>query len=315
MPIASRRRWGCDRASRGERLEGRPGELPVGTLVVADQRRPIALLFGAIASGRGVNKGSKRMLLTLASRSRACPTSPSRRPSGLPPRRCETSVIGRPALGCRSGAPGATMDASATWKGPGADARTSRTRTATASRLRRPCAESPGIRIAAARLRTEALATSCDARSPSSSGSSASSSPLPSRGVESSGPSAPLAARGCSASASWSASAIGLAGRLADAKREIARRADAEESGRALVERMIADPDDYRWVRVSQRGRRRARLQALALAAAVRDPRDAARLVAGKALLRLPLSRRARLMPRPAPKPSPTIVTRTRRVT
>ncbi len=48
----------------GEVLEGRPGELPPGTLVVADQRRPISLLFGAIASGRGVNKRTERMLLT-----------------------------------------------------------------------------------------------------------------------------------------------------------------------------------------------------------------------------------------------------------
>lgn len=41
-----------------------------------------------------------------------------------------------------------------------------------------------------------------------------------------------------------------LAGRLAEARSEIARRAGAEESNRALVERMIADPADYRWVRV-----------------------------------------------------------------
>lgn len=43
----------------------------------------------------------------------------------------------------------------------------------------------------------------------------------------------------------------GLANRLAAAKAEVARRADAEESSRGLVERMIADPDEYRWVRVS----------------------------------------------------------------
>jgi hypothetical protein len=43
----------------------------------------------------------------------------------------------------------------------------------------------------------------------------------------------------------------GLTKRLAEAKAEIARRADAEEAGRGLVERMIADPDEYRWVRVS----------------------------------------------------------------
>ena len=46
-----------------ERLEGRPGALPRGTLVIADQRRPLALLFGAIGSGRGVDKGTGRILL------------------------------------------------------------------------------------------------------------------------------------------------------------------------------------------------------------------------------------------------------------
>jgi hypothetical protein len=41
-----------------------------------------------------------------------------------------------------------------------------------------------------------------------------------------------------------------LAGRLAEARIEIDRRADREESNRALVERMIADPAEHRWVRV-----------------------------------------------------------------
>jgi hypothetical protein len=39
--------------------------------------------------------------------------------------------------------------------------------------------------------------------------------------------------------------------RIREAELEIARRADVEESNRGLVERMIADPHDYRWVRVS----------------------------------------------------------------
>jgi DNA/RNA-binding domain of Phe-tRNA-synthetase-like protein len=47
----------------GEKLEGRPGELPEGTLVVADEARPLSLLFGAIASGRGVAPKTKRTLL------------------------------------------------------------------------------------------------------------------------------------------------------------------------------------------------------------------------------------------------------------
>ena len=46
-----------------EALEGRPGELPLGTLVIADAERPVALLFGAMGSGRGVHPKTKRTLL------------------------------------------------------------------------------------------------------------------------------------------------------------------------------------------------------------------------------------------------------------
>jgi DNA/RNA-binding domain of Phe-tRNA-synthetase-like protein len=47
----------------GEGLEGRSGELPPGTLVIADEARPLALLFGATASGRGVDPQTKRTTL------------------------------------------------------------------------------------------------------------------------------------------------------------------------------------------------------------------------------------------------------------
>jgi DNA/RNA-binding domain of Phe-tRNA-synthetase-like protein len=47
----------------GETLEGRPGDLPAGTLVIADTERPLALLFGATAAGRGVGMRSSRTLL------------------------------------------------------------------------------------------------------------------------------------------------------------------------------------------------------------------------------------------------------------
>ncbi len=47
----------------GEALEGRPGELPEGTLVIADEERPLGLLFGALAAGRGVQPKTKRTLL------------------------------------------------------------------------------------------------------------------------------------------------------------------------------------------------------------------------------------------------------------
>jgi DNA/RNA-binding domain of Phe-tRNA-synthetase-like protein len=50
-------------SSAGEGLEGRPGDLPVGTLVVADELRPIALLFGATGSGRGVRPRTRRTML------------------------------------------------------------------------------------------------------------------------------------------------------------------------------------------------------------------------------------------------------------
>jgi DNA/RNA-binding domain of Phe-tRNA-synthetase-like protein len=47
----------------GEELEGRPGELPSGTLVIADERRPLALLFGATGAGRGVQPRTRRTIL------------------------------------------------------------------------------------------------------------------------------------------------------------------------------------------------------------------------------------------------------------
>lgn len=50
-------------SASGEELEGRPGELPAGTLVIADAERPISLLFGALAAGRGVSPRSSRTML------------------------------------------------------------------------------------------------------------------------------------------------------------------------------------------------------------------------------------------------------------
>lgn len=49
----------------GEPIEGRPGALPDGTLVLADDLRPIALLFGAVAAGRGVSPGTRRTTLVV----------------------------------------------------------------------------------------------------------------------------------------------------------------------------------------------------------------------------------------------------------
>ncbi|CAN5620571.1 hypothetical protein BH10ACT11_BH10ACT11_07360 [soil metagenome] len=56
-------RLGIRPSEEGEQLEGRPGGLPEGTLVIADQARPVALLFGALSAGRGVSKETKRTIL------------------------------------------------------------------------------------------------------------------------------------------------------------------------------------------------------------------------------------------------------------
>ncbi|HEY7457092.1 MAG TPA: phenylalanine--tRNA ligase beta subunit-related protein [Solirubrobacterales bacterium] len=45
----------------GESLQGHPGELSHGTLLVADERAPAALLFGAIAEGCQVTRGTRRI--------------------------------------------------------------------------------------------------------------------------------------------------------------------------------------------------------------------------------------------------------------
>lgn len=56
-------RLGIRASAVGESLEGRPGELPPGTLVIADEARPLGLLFGATADGRGVHPRTRRTIL------------------------------------------------------------------------------------------------------------------------------------------------------------------------------------------------------------------------------------------------------------
>jgi DNA/RNA-binding domain of Phe-tRNA-synthetase-like protein len=56
-------RLGIRQTTEGEGVEGRPGALPVGTLVIADEVRPLALLFGATAAGRGVTPKTARTIL------------------------------------------------------------------------------------------------------------------------------------------------------------------------------------------------------------------------------------------------------------
>jgi len=47
----------------GEALEGRPGELSHGTLVIADESAPAGLLFGATDRGRTVGRGTRRIAI------------------------------------------------------------------------------------------------------------------------------------------------------------------------------------------------------------------------------------------------------------
>jgi len=47
----------------GEAFEGRVTPLSDGTIVVADQRRPLGILFDRTAEGRGVRSGTARVLL------------------------------------------------------------------------------------------------------------------------------------------------------------------------------------------------------------------------------------------------------------
>jgi DNA/RNA-binding domain of Phe-tRNA-synthetase-like protein len=47
----------------GESLDGRPGELSPGTLVLADDRAPLGLLFGATGSGRAPGRATRRIAI------------------------------------------------------------------------------------------------------------------------------------------------------------------------------------------------------------------------------------------------------------
>jgi len=50
-------------SGEGEGFEGRVSPLPDGTIVVADEKRALGILFDRTAEGRGVKRGTKRVLL------------------------------------------------------------------------------------------------------------------------------------------------------------------------------------------------------------------------------------------------------------
>jgi DNA/RNA-binding domain of Phe-tRNA-synthetase-like protein len=56
-------RLGMRLSEEGEKFEGRVSPLPEGTIVIADEKRPLAVLFGKTAEGRGVGSKSARTAL------------------------------------------------------------------------------------------------------------------------------------------------------------------------------------------------------------------------------------------------------------
>jgi DNA/RNA-binding domain of Phe-tRNA-synthetase-like protein len=56
-------RLGLRLSAEGERFEGRVSPLPDGTIVVADERRSLGILFDRTAEGRGVKRGTSRVTL------------------------------------------------------------------------------------------------------------------------------------------------------------------------------------------------------------------------------------------------------------
>ena len=56
-------RIGLRLSEEGETFEGRASPLPEGTIVIADEKRSLGILFDRTAKGRGVRRGTKRVLL------------------------------------------------------------------------------------------------------------------------------------------------------------------------------------------------------------------------------------------------------------
>jgi DNA/RNA-binding domain of Phe-tRNA-synthetase-like protein len=56
-------RVGLRLSVKGEMFEGRVSPLPDGTIVVADETRPLGILFDRVAERRGVQRGTKRVMV------------------------------------------------------------------------------------------------------------------------------------------------------------------------------------------------------------------------------------------------------------
>ena len=279
---------GSARRSRARRSRGVPASLPSGTLVIADEARPLALLFGAVAAGRGVNPRTKRTILVgRAGEGRA---RHRRRGGDLARRRRAAQLVGplprmRSTMARRrfraKGGPRARGSAgdrggrfvACAGRGPGrrAGRRGARRRPHRASR---PPGPSPPDRRC-------------------SRGGSASCSPPPFPARGSSGGSARSAGLGCSGSPSWSGCATRSPRGCTRRRPSSAGEARSRTQNRGLVEAMIAEPAALPVGAGVQRGRRRARLPPLALPASLGHPGDADGLVARQAVLGLSVSQGA----------------------
>jgi len=60
---AAEGRPGIRASAPGEELSGKPSQLPTGTLVIADESRPLGLLFGATGEGLGVGPKTRRTMI------------------------------------------------------------------------------------------------------------------------------------------------------------------------------------------------------------------------------------------------------------
>jgi DNA/RNA-binding domain of Phe-tRNA-synthetase-like protein len=56
-------RLGLRLSAEDEKLEGRVSPLPTGTIVIADEERPVAVLFGKLAEGTGASRKTRRTTL------------------------------------------------------------------------------------------------------------------------------------------------------------------------------------------------------------------------------------------------------------
>ena len=87
-------RVGLRLSAEGEGFEGRVSPLPDGTIVVADEKRPLGILFDRTAEGRGVEAGARAGCCWWRSACAACLTSPSRRRYGWRAALCARRTAG-----------------------------------------------------------------------------------------------------------------------------------------------------------------------------------------------------------------------------